>query len=155
MEWLIVVSLIVFGLILLVAEIIFVPGTTVVGVFGFAFMIVGIGLSFRYFGTTGGWSTFGGAAVLSAVVIFYSFKANVWERFALKASNKSKVNEDELNVLSLGQEGVTLSALRPIGKAEVAGKTYEAKTMGGYLNTGTRIRIIQILSNQILVEPIS
>jgi membrane-bound ClpP family serine protease len=55
--------------------------------------------------------------------------------------------------LSPGLEGIALSALRPVGKAEVAGKTYEVKTQGGYVATGTKIKIIQISSNQIIVEP--
>jgi membrane-bound ClpP family serine protease len=77
----------------------------------------------------------------------------VWGRFALKSSNQSKVNEGELEGLAPGQEGVALSALRPVGKAEVGGRTFEVKTLGGYVTTGTKVRIIQILSNQIIVEP--
>ena len=42
-EWMTVISLILFGLALLVAEIIFVPGTTLVGLFGFVFLVVEIG----------------------------------------------------------------------------------------------------------------
>ena len=153
LEWITVISLILFGLTLIVAEIIFVPGTTLVGVLGFIFLIIGIGLSFYYFGKDIGWITTGGAATASGLVLYYSFKANVWGRFALKSSNQSKVNEGELDGLAPGQEGVALSALRPVGKAEVAGRTYEVKTVGGYVTTGTKVRIIQILSNQIIVEP--
>jgi len=153
LEWFTVISLILFGLALIVAEIIFVPGTTVVGVLGFVFLIIGIGLSFHYFGKDMGWITTGGAALASGFVLYYSFKANVWGRFALKSSNQAKLNEGEFDGLTPGQEGVALSALRPVGKAEVAGKTYEVKTLGGYVTSGTKIKIIRILSNQIIVEP--
>jgi membrane-bound ClpP family serine protease len=152
-EWITVISLIIFGLSLIVAEIIFVPGTTLVGVLGFIFLIIGVGLSFSYFGREAGWITVGGAAISSGIVLYFSFKANVWGRFALKSSSRSKVNEGELTGLAPGQEGIALSALRPVGKAEVGSKTYEVKTMGGYVPSGTKIRIIQILSNQIIVEP--
>lgn len=152
-EWIIVISLILFGLALIVAEIIFVPGTTLVGVLGFLALIVGIGLSFHYFGNEIGWLTTGGAAIGSAVVFYYSFKTNVWGRFALKSSIHSKVNEGEMEGLEPGQEGIALSALRPVGKAEIGTKTYEVKTLGGYVTAGTRLRIIQIVSNQIIVEP--
>ncbi len=152
-EWITVASLIIFGLGLIVAEIIFVPGTTLVGVLGFIFLTIGVGLSFSYFGKETGWITVGGAAISSGLVLYFSFKANVWGRFALKSSSQSKVNEGELTGLAPGQEGIALSALRPVGKAEVGSKTYEVKTMGGYVSSGTKIRIIQILSNQIIVEP--
>ncbi|MBI1770194.1 MAG: hypothetical protein HY015_02235 [Bacteroidetes bacterium] len=154
-EWVIVISLIVFGLALIVAEIIFVPGTTLVGVLGFGFLILGTGLSFRYFGSTIGWITVGSTTISSAVILYYSFSANVWGKFSLKTSNKGKVNEGELDQLSVGTEGQTTSTLRPIGKAEINNKTYEVKTLGEYLDTGKRIRIIKILSNQIFVEPIN
>ncbi len=59
-------------------------------------------------------------------------------------------------ILAVGQEGITLSALRPIGKAEFEDKEFEVKTLGNYLETGTPIKIIAIdKSKQIIVEPLS
>jgi membrane-bound ClpP family serine protease len=154
-EWVTVISLVVFGLALIVAEIIFVPGTTLVGVLGFGFLIVGVGLSFRFFGNETGWITVGVASVASGVILYYSFSANVWGKFSLKTHSEGKVNEGELDELKVGAEGQTISALRPIGKAELNNKTFEVKTLGEYLETGKRIRVIKILSNQIFVEPIN
>ena len=153
-EWITVISLILFGLALIIVEIIFVPGTTVVGIVGVIFLIAGIGMGFTYFGAETGWLTLGVTAVTSGVLFYYSFKANVWGKFSLKGSINSKVNEGELDGMAIGQEGITLSALRPIGKAEFGVKTYEVKTLGKYLENGTKIRIIKIISNQIIVEPI-
>jgi membrane-bound ClpP family serine protease len=154
-EWTTVTSLILFGLLLLIAEIIFVPGTTVVGLVGFVFMAVGVGLSFRYFGSETGWTIVGGSSVVTGLLLYLAFKANVWSKFALKSSSDSKVNEGELKDLKPGLEGTALSALRPVGKAEVLGRTYEVRTNGEYIETGTRIKIIRITSNQIYVEPIN
>jgi membrane-bound ClpP family serine protease len=154
-EWTTVISLILFGLLLLIAEIIFVPGTTVVGLIGFVFMAVGVGLSFRYFGSEIGWITVAGSSVASGLLLYLAFKANIWSKFALKSSITSKVNEGELVELKPGQEGSALSALRPVGKADLGGKSYEVRTNGEYIETGTRIRIIRIISNQIIVEPLN
>jgi membrane-bound ClpP family serine protease len=154
-EWVTVLSLIVFGLALIVAEIIFVPGTTLVGVLGFGFLIVGVGLSFRYFGSEAGWIIVGVTSVASGAILYYSFSSNVWGKFSLKSSSDSKVNEGELDQLQIGAEGQTTSALRPVGKAELNNKTFEVKTLGEYVDSGTRIRVIKILSNQIIVEPIN
>ena len=142
-EWATVISLILFGLVLIVVEIVFVPGTTLVGVLGFFFLIVGIGLSFHYFGNNLGWITVGGSGVASGLILYLSFKANVWKRFALKTTLQNKVNEGELEGLHPGQEGVALSALRPVGKAEMGSRTYEVKTLGGYVSTGTKISQLQ------------
>ena len=154
MEWITVISLILFGLALLVVEVIFVPGTTVVGIAGFVFVVLGIGLAFRYFGSETGWMATGGAALVFGLVFYFSFKTGVWKRFSLKSAIKSKVNEGETDQLTTGEEGLTISALRPVGKAELASKIFEVKTQGEYIDSGTRVRIVKIISNQIFVEPI-
>ncbi len=154
-DWITVLSLILLGISLLVIEIIFVPGTTVVGVVGFVLLLVGVVLSFRYYGSTVGWTTASGSAVGTAVILYFCFKSDVWSRFASKATINSRVNEGEMNDLLVGTEGIAISALRPIGKAELKGKIYEVKTFGSYLETGKKIRIIEILSNQIVVEQIN
>jgi membrane-bound ClpP family serine protease len=154
-EWSTVISLLVFGLILVVAEIVFVPGTTLVGVIGFCFLIVGVGLSFRYFGGEAGWITLGITSVACGGLLYFSFTTDAWKRFSLKSASNSKVNEGELDHLQVGMEGKTVSALRPMGKAELNNQTVEVKTNGDYLDSGSRVRIIKILMNQIIVEPIN
>jgi membrane-bound ClpP family serine protease len=142
------------GLVLLLIEILFVPGTTIVGIIGFLVLAIGVGLSFKYFGREMGWMILGTTSVLAGVTLYVSFKSNLWARFALKSTNTGRVNEDPEGI-AVGEEGVALSALRPIGKAEIGKRTFEVKTQGAYVETGKRIRIIQILSNQIIVEPIA
>lgn len=155
MEWLLVTSLILIGLGLIVVEIIFVPGTTLVGVVGFVFMLMGVGLSFRYFGGFTGWTTTASTVGVTGVTLFFSFKSGMWDRFSLKTTIDSKVNEGVVEQVRTGTEGITLSALRPSGKAELQEKTYEVRTMGNYLEAGIKIRVMQILSNQIIVEPLT
>jgi membrane-bound ClpP family serine protease len=151
-EWVLVLSLITIGLATLVIEIIFVPGTTIVGVAGFAFMIVGIGLGFFYFGETTGWITLGGTAAVSSVVIYYSFKSDLWRKFALKTSIDSKFNEGLTASVTEGQLGIAVSALRPVGKAELGNQVFEVKTLGDYLEVGSPIKVTKVLANQIIVE---
>jgi membrane-bound ClpP family serine protease len=154
MEWMIVASLIFFGILLVIVEIIFIPGTTIVGIIGAIFMIAGVTASFSYFGQRGGWITLGGTALSSAFIAYYAFKTNVWGKFSLKTTSLGKVNEGELASLEVGQEGIAISSLRPSGKAEIKEKTYEVKTLGAYVDFGSKIRIIKINTNQIIVEPI-
>jgi membrane-bound ClpP family serine protease len=154
-EWATVVSLIIVGLVLIVAEVIFVPGTTLVGLFGFIFLAIGVGLSFRYFGFETGWLTVGVSAAISGGVFYFAFKTNFWGRFALRKSMDSKVNEGEMERFKEGMEGITLSALRPAGKAELDNQQVEVRTLGAYVDSGTKVKIIRIVSHQIIVEPIT
>ncbi|MFT6941450.1 MAG: membrane-bound ClpP family serine protease, partial [Cyclobacteriaceae bacterium] len=52
MDWIIVISLIVFGLGLIIVEVIFVPGTTVVGIAGLIIGTYGVYEAYSSFGTT-------------------------------------------------------------------------------------------------------
>ena len=155
MEWLIVLSLLIVGLILIVVEVIFVPGTTVVGFIGFGIMLIGAWLAYGYFEQGVFWGIVGGTALLSAVIFIWVFRAKPWQQFALKTANQSKVNEGITDGLKEGDEGITVSVLRPVGKAEIGDKTVEVSTLGNYVQSGTPIRIIKISSNHILVEPLT
>lgn len=154
-EWTIVICFVLFGLLLVIVEVIFIPGTTVVGIAGFISMIVGIILSFKYFDRETGWLTLGGAAAASGVLLYVALRTNVWRRFAINSSIDSKVNEVEEVKFGVGMEGVALSALRPIGKGEFGGNVAEVRTLGEYVEAGSRIRVIKVSTNQIIVEIIN
>lgn len=154
-EWTLVICFVLFGLLLVVVEVIFIPGTTVVGIAGFISMIVGIILSFKYFGGETGWLTLGGAATASGVLLYVALRTNVWRRFAINSSIDSKVNEVEALKFAVGLEGLALSALRPMGKGEFGGNVAEVRTMGEYVEAGSRIRIVKVSINQIIVEIIN
>lgn len=154
-EWLAVILLIFFGLGFIIAEIIFVPGTTLLGLFGLIFTIIGIIISYITFGAGVGTIVLIVSVLVGVGALVYSLKSGVWEKFALKGSINSKVNEGEKEDLQVGEEGITISSLRPIGKGEFKEKVYEVTTLGNYLTTGTSIRIVSIKNNKIIVEPIN
>lgn len=151
----IILSLLLIGLVLIIVELVFIPGTTVVGFLGFVFAAAGIIICYQHFGTLTGFYVLLGMSVVTLVSLVYSFRSGAWSRFSLKSSIQSKVNEGMLESLHVGDEGKTVSTLRPIGKVEFQGKQYEVKTGGDYVESGTRVRIKIILSNQIIVEPIN
>ncbi len=152
--WIVIIALLAIGLTLKIVEIVFIPGTTVVGFLGLIFSIAGIVIGYRHFGNETGFYILITSTLITVVALFYSFRSNAWSRFSLKTSNNSRVNEGMLSIMEVGEEGKTISTLRPIGKAEFAKGQYEVRTTGDYVENGTRVRIREIQSNQIIVEPI-
>ena len=57
------------------------------------------------------------ALVINIVALVISFKGKSWERFSLKGTMAGSVNASSKVMLSEGDQGVTLSSLKPIGKA--------------------------------------
>lgn len=154
MEWFVVSGLILFGLIMIVVEVLFVPGTTIVGILGFIFEIGGVYLAYDYFGDTVGSIVLAAAFLISCGCIILSFKSGVWKKLSLKEEHTGKVNEGKTAGLTVGQEGVTLSSLKPIGKAIFNDKEYEVKTFGKFLYDNVRIAIVKLENNTIIVEDI-
>ena len=151
--WIIIISLLFLGLILLILEIVFIPGTTVVGLLGIAFSVVGVIVGYKQFGDETGFYILMGTLVSTAIALYFSFRSDAWKSFSLNSSIKGKVNEGTTAVLTEGEIGTTISALRPIGKAEFQEKVFEVRSIGGnYIEPKTRIRITKIDGQQILVE---
>jgi membrane-bound ClpP family serine protease len=150
----IISSLIIIGLALVIVEIIFIPGTTVVGVLGVVVTIVGVGLGYREYGSSTGHLILASASAALGLMIYYSFRSNTWSRFALKNTIDSKNNEGLLQSFRAGEEGICVSALRPVGKAEFGGRLVEVASEGDYVDAGTRVRIKEVSAAGIIVEQI-
>jgi membrane-bound ClpP family serine protease len=151
--WFIIFALLLIGLTLIVIELVFVPGTTIIGLLGAVFAVAGIVVSYRHFGDEIGLYVLIGTSAVTLGVLIYSFRSRSWSKLALKTSIDSKVNEGAIDALKVGDTGVAISVLRPFGKAEFNNKQYEVRTAGNYVESGVQVSIVQIASNQIIVEP--
>ncbi|WP_018344604.1 NfeD family protein [Cytophaga aurantiaca] len=148
----IAIVLILIGIAFIVGEVIFIPGTTFVGFIGAAFSILGIVKIYVDEGSTAGNIALSISLALFGILFYVMLKFDVWSGMSLKDTMTNKVNENLLNHLSVGDVGVTKSALRPVGKANFGDTEYEVQTLGHYADAGTSIRIIQISGLKIIVE---
>jgi membrane-bound ClpP family serine protease len=155
MEWITVLSLIFIGIALIIAELIFIPGTTVVGIVGLIMAGFGVVLAYEYFDSTTGTIillvTLGG----TIGTIVWALRNKTWKRFSLADTIDSKFNEGLTAGLQIGDEGLTVSALRPMGSAEFNNKIFEVKTLGTYLESGTKVKITKVTGNTIFVEQLN
>jgi len=152
MEWIIVISLLIIGLILILIEIIFIPGTTVFGIIGSICFLLSNYYSYTEFGNQVGLivSIISGSSLVLAVI--YVLKSKTWEKLSLKKTNTAQFNKGKTKLLKIGDEGVTASSLKPYGKGIFNGKVYEIKTNGNYIKEQKKIKIIDILHNKIIVK---
>lgn len=155
LEWVIVIFLILFGLSLIVAEVIFVPGTTFVGILGFLLTSAGVYMGFTTFGDSTGYWLLAFSGIAGLAVILYSLRSDTWKKFSLDSSIQSRFNDEFKHTLTVGMTGKTVSELRPHGKAEFDGLEYEVRTRGQYMARGVEVRISRLEFNTIYVEPLS
>lgn len=155
MEWIIITALILFGLGLIIVEVIFVPGTTIVGIAGLIIGGYGVYLSYTSFGTTTGHIVLSVSLLSSLIGLVLALKSKSWERFSLKESNNGRVNDDFKYQWEVGAEGETVSSVRPVGKAIFTDKIVEVRSNGAYIKEHEKVKIIRIDQNKIYIEPIN
>lgn len=136
----------------MVAEVLFVPGTTVVGVFGLIVSLVGVAYAFLSFDLGTAWFITGVAALLNLAAIVYSFKSGVWNKFSLKTTNQGRTFDGRTDDLQVGMPGKATSDIKPFGKAVFGEKIYEVKSESGFITVGSVIIIVKIENNKILVK---
>jgi membrane-bound serine protease (ClpP class) len=54
----------------------------------------------------------------------------------------------------LGREGITLTKLRPAGKARFGDERLFVVTEGGFVDAETRVRVVDVQGNRIVVQKI-
>ena len=154
-EWISILGLIFTGVLLVVAEIVFIPGVFIAGTIGLLCGAYGVYLGYESFG-----NVTGNLVLLSSVLayvagIVFTFRSRSWDRFSLKQTMTGKAKEDLESELEVGEKGVTFSALKPVGKAIFHDKEYEVRTKGGYLEENVPVEIEKIERTRIFVKPIS
>ncbi|OQX97401.1 MAG: hypothetical protein B6I24_08980 [Bacteroidetes bacterium 4572_128] len=146
----IILFLIVFGIFLILFE--FLITVFFLGFLGFISVISGIILSYQNYGNTVGNYTVLSVFILFFIGIFVILKNKFWLKIGLETKIKSKVNVIEKEEININDIGITVGTLNPIGKVLIKNKFFEGKSIDGFIDTGKKVIIIEILKNQILVK---
>lgn len=152
MTILVLCSLLIIGLILLLAEILFIPGTTIVGAFGLLVSIAGIIYTFLSYEAPTAWLITGVAAALNTGVIIYGFNSGIWNKFSLKTAIQGGTFDGRTDSFQVGMPGKALSDLKPFGKGIFGEQIAEIKSEGGFIGVDSEITIIKIENNKIIVK---
>ena len=153
MEMFYIVLLVFFGLLFLVAELVLLPGVSIGAVLALVCYGSSVYLAFRDFGPVTGTVVILVILVLSVIATVVSLRAKTWQRFSLKQEIRSSsmpvIPAEELQV---GDRGVTLSRLSPMGK--VGGRTYEAKSQGAYVDQQRDVEVVGFENFSVIVKTI-
>ncbi|GMT45519.1 MAG: hypothetical protein IEMM0006_1351 [bacterium] len=152
--WAVIAILILVGLVLLVLEILVIPGAGIPGVIGFLLMVSGVWLAYAKEGSAGGNITLLATILLNAVSITLMLRSKTWKKAQLRTSVPGKVRTFANMDLKVGMHGKTISRCAPTGKAAFGDHYVEVDSGTSYLKTGTTIEIIKINGNKIFVKHI-
>ncbi len=147
---LLIILLIIIGIILLFVEFAIIPGITVAGIAGAISLIASIYIAFEKFGF--------GVGILTAIIILVAcpFLINLF--FKSKSSKKiqlsANINENiyQIKDINIGDFGLTVSRLAPMGKVKVNNQVVEAKSISGFINENESVQVIEINKTYVIVE---
>jgi membrane-bound serine protease (ClpP class) len=168
-----VVAVFIIGLLLVLVEVLFIPGIIVLALLGTMLMVGALLWTMvDYYPSATQWPSFdmfllplanlGTAIGLSAVAIYFlaAFfpKMPGLRRIILSAAEPSGDSMSSASVSSgisavrAGDRGKALSLLRPVGRAEFGGEICDARAEGEFLEAGTPIVVLRIEGSEVVVE---
>lgn len=149
------IALTIAGILLVIIEIIFIPGTTVVGFLGGAMSVYAIIKAYAEFGSFTGNIFLLSNALGLGLILFFALRYNVWNKFAVNDTSDGKALKDVGVEVSVGDTGVSISDLKPVGKAEINSKQYEVQTLGEFCPHSTTFVVVEVNRHRIIVQPIT
>lgn len=150
-----IVILVLFGLLFLVAEIVLLPGVSIGAVLSLVCYGSAIYMAFRDYGPLVGLAVVLVIVVLSIVAAFFSLRAKTWQRFSLhqKITSSGVPTPAEQDV-KIGDKGVTISRLCPMGKVRFGEKIVEAKSLDAYVDPRTEVEAVAFENFNVVVKVI-
>ncbi len=152
MDYVITASIVLFATLLLVVEVVFIPGFGFTGLLGALSMIGAVAYSFFYIGSLAGWITLLLACAICVALFLWALYGKSLDRVALKKNIDSTVKEDELSKFAVGDKGVARTRLALIGEAEINGNIVEVKSETGFVDEGEPVEVVRISGDTVFVK---
>lgn len=155
MNFLIILFLIILGIVLLLIEVTILPGITVAGIGSFLVLVYSVYLAFTSYGTLAGFLTLAFVLIAAPLLIFKLFKGKAGKSMVLNTVLTGVANEINPEKVKVGDIGVTIGRLAPMGKIKVNDEVVEVRSTGTFVNPGEKVRIIHIEKSLVTVEPLN
>jgi len=149
----VIVLIILLGLFLLILEFFVFPGVTFAGIGGFLFTAGGIYFVYVKYGVTYGNLALVATLAVAIVILVMSFRSNTWNRLMLNSNIEGKVETVEENNIKVGDEGLSVTRLNPIGKVKVNNEMVEGRCPGHFVSENTPVIVQKVFKTYIIVKP--
>ena len=158
----------VIGLMLIAVELFVLPGFGVAGIGGIVLVTGGLIMALldnTNFDFRGVSEERWGEAVLTVLAgLVLGFVAMIWlshkigrrgifRRVALVADLEEAVSSPDLSAL-VGQEGIAVTVLRPSGKVRIGTEWYDGVSEAGFIEKGSRVKVLRFENAQLYVVPL-
>lgn len=148
----VVLAVIVLGVILILLEILVIPGITVAGIAGSIFAFGGVVAAFYYHGTMVGLFCLAVSVIVIAISWWILLKTGSSSWMSLSKTVEGRSSESMKEQFVTGDVGTTVTRLNPIGTAEINGNLVEVTSFSGFIDEGEKVKVIEVKTNAIIVS---
>ena len=150
MTTLTIALLIACGFVLLMIELLLIPGFSIPGVAGIALIVFGVWRARLAYGVEGALIALLLSIVGAFVIVKLALRSRAVRNVGLDYSEKGATAADDYSNL-MGKEGITLSVLRPAGIASIDGVRYDVVADCEYIEKDSPVRVREIEGVRIIV----
>ena len=151
----IIAALVFLGILLMLIEMLLVPGVGIAGILGLASLAGACVYAFIMVGTPAGLVVTIIVIVLLLVMLYFILREKTWKKFELKTEIDSKVGT-EVEAVKTGDKGMALTRLAPMGTAVFGEVTCEVKSAdNSMIAAQTPLEVVSTEDMKILVKPIT
>ncbi len=149
-----ILLLILAGIVLFLLEFLVVPGVTIAGIGGLLLMGGAVYLAFENFDTTTGLLVLGAVLVIIIISLIFALRAKTWKRISLNTEVNSKVTEVHDSGIVIGDQGIALTRLNPIGSVLINDQKLEGHSQGQLIREKTAVEVIKVANTYVIIKPL-
>ncbi len=151
MSLLTIIAILVLGLILILAELLVLPGFGIAGFLGVCALVAGTAAAWVELSPVAGVVASLTSIVLTALVIYLVPRTKAGKRLVLTGSQQDAVAQPSYKHL-IGKGGVTLNRLRPGGTARFGEEEVDVITEGEYVDPEQKVIVVAVEGVRIVVR---
>ena len=148
-------ALVLLGILMMLIEFLITPGMGFAGIVGLASFVGACVYAFIVEGTQTGTIVTAVVAVIVVILFIWMLRGKSWKKLEQKEQIDVKTNTD-VEKVAVGDKGITLSRLVPIGKVKFEKVTCEVHNADGtFVDPGVEVEVIAVEDNEVIVKPIN
>ena len=154
MNTLSIIALLVVGILLMLVELLVLPGFGVAGALGVVALVGGAVGAWYELGPL--WGAMVGliSAVLAIAMIYLIPRTKAGRRLVLQQELKDHRSQKDQRRL-LGHRGVTVTPLRPIGRVRFGQEEVDVVTDGEYIPSDAEVEVVEVQGMRVVVASVS
>ena len=152
MDIIIIASLIIVGIVLMVVEMLLIPGFGISGLGAIAAFGYANYYAFTELGNLAGFITLFASLVSAIFVITFVLRSRAIDKLGLNKKIDSTVATEASKQVKVGDTGVAVTRLALIGNALINDHIIEVKSCDGFLDENTPIIVERIIEKVIMVK---